>query len=77
MPAKKSKLLSPVQAWKEKNPLLSTHVPKEVYEEVKRRAAKERRSVSQFLAIFLEQSFGTVTIDGERYPIATQAIEDD
>lgn len=37
--------------------LLSTWVPIEVYDEVSRRAASERRSLSQFLALFLEKSF--------------------
>jgi len=48
---------TPAQIWKQENPLLSTHVPRDIYEEVRRRAAVERRSISQFLAIFLEGVF--------------------
>ena len=38
------------------NPLLTSHVPKPVYEEVKRLAAEDRRSMSQWLALFLEKT---------------------
>lgn len=36
------------------HPLLSSRVSLEVYDEVKRRAKLERRSISQFLAMYLE-----------------------
>jgi hypothetical protein len=36
--------------------LLTAHVPTPIYEEVRRRATAERRSISQFVALFLEAS---------------------
>lgn len=57
--------------------LLSTWVPIEVYDEVSRRAASERRSLSQFLALFLEQHLCHVTIEGKKYPVARDVVEDD
>jgi CopG antitoxin of type II toxin-antitoxin system len=40
--------------------LLTAHVPTPVYEEVRRRANAERRSISQFVALFLESALTPV-----------------
>ena len=43
--------------YRKKNPLLTTHVPLAVYNEVKKRALEDRRSMSKWLALFLERAF--------------------
>lgn len=48
--------------YRKKNPLLTTHVPLSVYNEVKKRALEDRRSISKWLAIFLEKAFPEVKV---------------